>query len=177
MSINDFPSKLTDGYFHVLVGDDEVAKYKTKKNAITKCDSVNGIITLDDCSVVYPAEENAVAEDPAEDPEETKMYGIVQTRLNVREGRSLAAKIVAILKKGDAITITNDYGDWYKIQSSDDAPMFVKSNYVKTGKNIYVIKAGDTWGKIEEDTGVSAESIKEYNHVSSLKTGAALLLP
>ncbi|MCD8326522.1 MAG: LysM peptidoglycan-binding domain-containing protein [Lachnospiraceae bacterium] len=202
MSINDYPAKLTDGYYRVRVSwedaSSQVGQYRLLSSATAKADANPGThVFTDDGTPIYPedvvaeavTEEDAPQETPPNDGNtETIKYGKLNTLMNVRAGNSLDADKVTVLKKGAVIEILEDCGDgWYRIKCSaaDCGYAYITNStgeYITVGSSLYTVEAGDTLWKISEKTlgkGSRNGEIKTANKLGAevIRVGEVLLIP
>lgn len=201
-TINDYPAKLTDGYYRVRISwedaSSQVGQYRLLSSATAKADANPGTyVFTDDGTVIYPedvvaeavTEEIAkVAAPPNDGNTKTIKYGRLNALMNVRSGNSLDADKVTVLKKGAVIEILEDCGDgWYRIKSdaTDCGYAYITNStgeYITLGSSLYTVEAGDTLWKIAEKTlgkGSKNGEIKAANKLGAevIRVGAVLLIP
>ncbi|MCD8075196.1 MAG: SH3 domain-containing protein [Lachnospiraceae bacterium] len=115
-------------------------------------------------------------------------YGLINTLLNIREGNSLDAAILATVRKNTIVEILEECGNgWYRIKfdASDTGYAYVwnkTGSYLNIGKSLYTVAAGDSIWKIAEKTlgdGKRFTDIKTLNRLASnvIRVGMELLIP
>jgi len=113
MNNEKYPEKLTDSYYLVrkewLDESTQLGKYRTLKNAVAKAKANSAFVFTEDGDVVYPA--------AASEVESTIKKGTLNTNMNVRDGSSMDANKLFILKKGSVVEILDDCKNgWFKIK-------------------------------------------------------------
>lgn len=261
MSINDYPAKLTDGYYYVRTAwedeESQVGQYRTLKSAIARADANPGThIFTGDGIAIYPEDEETVTvsegteEITLDEPEaiqddqsqvgtgdseevaagtetpdtedsgaseedveptaeeiaeaqtealaegaypndgntETILYARANTLLNVRNGNSLDADKVTVIKKGTVVEVLEvcDNG-WYRIkcEAAECGYAYVSNaigTYFNTGTSLYTVQPSDSLWKIAEKTlndGKKYTDIKAANNLTSnyIRVGMQLLIP
>ncbi|MCC8131525.1 MAG: LysM peptidoglycan-binding domain-containing protein [Oscillospiraceae bacterium] len=147
MSINDYPAKLTEGYYYVRTAwEDEstqIGQYRTLKSAVAKADENPGChIFTSDGIAIYPEDEKPeestqgeeiVAESTAGEITEvssesgypnngntdTILYARANTLFNVRTGNSLDAERLTTIKKGTIVEVLERCDGWYRIKCDE----------------------------------------------------------
>lgn len=97
MTLEEYPAKLTTGYYRVRETWDEpasqVGAYRLLKSAMTTCDANPGTFVFDDDgNAIYPEVEEAPAEEetPVEETKPTEDTGVIEPEKNDASGEEVS---------------------------------------------------------------------------------------
>lgn len=113
------------------------------------------------------------------------LYGKATTLVNIRNGNSLDANRVTVIRKGVLVEILESCDNgWFRIKcdASDCGYGYIAGEYLKVGSSIYTVQPSDSLWKIAEKvlgSGQKYTEIKKLNGLTSnvIKVGMVLLIP
>ncbi|MCD8331750.1 MAG: SH3 domain-containing protein [Oscillospiraceae bacterium] len=163
MSVNEYPAKLTDGYYYVRTDwedkNSQLGLYRTLKSAIAKADANPGsFIFTEDGVLIYPVDdletgepEKVITTEEEELPSEivfpnngnteTILYGKATTLVNVRKGNRLDADKLTTIHKGTLVEILEECDNgWYRIKCDANEFGYICGEFLKVDSSLYQLQ-------------------------------------
>ncbi len=113
------------------------------------------------------------------------LYGKATTLVNIRDGNSLDANRVTVIRKGVLVEILEECDNgWFRIKcdAAECGYGYIAGEYLTVGSSIYTVQPSDSLWKIAEKTlgsGQKYTAIKALNGLTSnvIKVSMVLLIP
>lgn len=163
-------------------GKEEAATVSNSDASENDADGKDATEETDEADAMTEAVEDVYPNDGNTEP---VLYGRATTLVNIRNGNSLDADRVTVIRKGILVEILEECDNaWFRIKcdAAECGYGYIAARYLSVGSSLYTVQPCDSLWKIAEKTlnsGQKYTEIKNLNGLTSnvIKVGMVLLIP